>query len=347
MPSEVMPNANPPPSTAQGVPDVSIVVPVYHERDNLRELVERVQQALGPTPWSFELICVDDGSTDDSAALLAQLAQRHAWLHPVVLARNYGQSTALQAGFERARGRYIVTLDGDLQNDPDDIPALIERLERDPEVDVISGWRHQRQDKALSRKLPSVLANRLISWATRVPLHDYGCALKAYRREIIERIRLYGELHRFIPSLAREAGARIVEVPVRHHPRTRGRSKYGIDRTFRVILDLVLIVFFLRYRQRPLHAFGGLGLWLLTPGLLILAYLLGVKLMGEDIGSRPLLMAGVMMVLMGAQLVVAGLTGELLIRIYHEGAARPQYHTRPLPGPGDGACAGQHRARVE
>ncbi len=312
-------------------PDVSVVIPVYNEADNLRDLVRRVGEALEPTRWTFELLCIDDGSTDGSAALLAELARAHPWLRPVALARNYGQSTALQAGFERARGRYIVTLDGDLQNDPLDIPALIERLETDPEVDVISGWRRLRQDKALSRRLPSVVANRLISWATRVPLHDYGCALKAYRREIIERIRLYGELHRFIPSLAREAGARIVEVPVRHHARTRGQSKYGIDRTFRVILDLVLIVFFLRYRQRPLHAFGGLGLWLLTPGLLILGYLLGLKLIGEDIGGRPLLVAGVMMVLMGVQLIVAGLTGELLIRIYHEGAARPQYHTRPLP----------------
>ncbi|TSE34229.1 glycosyltransferase family 2 protein [Tepidimonas charontis] len=314
-------------------PDVSVVIPVFNEFDNLRDLVQRVGAALEPTGWTFELLCIDDGSTDGSAALLAQLAGQYPWLHPVALARNYGQSTALQAGFERARGRYIVTLDGDLQNDPLDIPALIERLETDPEVDVISGWRRQRQDKALSRRLPSVVANRLISWATRVPLNDYGCALKAYRREIIERIRLYGELHRFIPSLAREVGARIVEVPVRHHARTRGQSKYGIDRTFRVILDLVLIVFFLRYRQRPLHAFGGLGLWLLTPGLLILLYLGVQKLMGEDIGMRPLLLAGVMMVLMGVQLIVAGLTGELLIRIYHEGTARPQYHTRPVSAP--------------
>ncbi|MDM7456428.1 MAG: glycosyltransferase family 2 protein [Tepidimonas sp.] len=317
-------------------PDISVVIPVYHERENLHELVARVGQALQTTPWSFELICVDDGSRDGSPQILAELAAVHAWLRPVVLARNYGQSTALQAGFERARGRYIVTLDGDLQNDPLDIPAMIERLETDPSVDMISGWRHQRQDKALSRRLPSLLANRLISWATNVRLHDYGCALKAYRREIIERIHLYGELHRFIPSLAREVGARIEEMPVRHHPRTRGQSKYGIDRTFRVILDLVLIVFFLRYRQRPLHAFGGLGLWLLVPGGLILLYLATVKLMGEDIGGRPLLVVGVMAVLMGAQLIVAGLTGELLIRIYHEGSGRPQYHTRDLPGSATG-----------
>jgi glycosyltransferase involved in cell wall biosynthesis len=323
---------------AEAAPDISVVIPVYHEEDNLRELVARVGEALGPTRWTFELICVDDGSRDASPAILAELAATTPWLRPVILARNYGQSTALQAGFERARGRYIVTLDGDLQNDPLDIPALIERLEADPSVDMISGWRQQRQDKALSRRLPSVLANRLISWATGVRLHDYGCALKAYRREIIERIRLYGELHRFIPSLAREAGARIVEVPVRHHARTRGQSKYGIDRTFRVILDLVLIVFFLRYRQRPLHAFGGLGLWLMTPGVVSLGYLLAAKLAGEDIGGRPLLIAGVMLVLMGAQLIVAGLTGELLIRIYHEGSGRPQYHTRGLPPAHPGAA---------
>lgn len=324
------------PAPAGAAPDISVVIPVYHERENLPDLVARVGEALGVTRWTFELICVDDGSRDGSAALLADLARTRPWLRPVALARNYGQSTALQAGFERARGRYIVTLDGDLQNDPLDIPALIERLENDPDVDMISGWRHQRQDKALSRRLPSMLANRLISWATDVRLHDYGCALKAYRREIIERLHLYGELHRFIPSLAREVGARIVEVPVRHHARTRGQSKYGIDRTFRVILDLVLIVFFLRYRQRPLHAFGGLGLWLLAPGALILLYLLGVKLAGEDIGARPLLLAGVMMVLMGVQLIVAGLIGELLVRIYHEGSARPQYHTRALPAPDAG-----------
>ena len=339
MPIDSPPRTAPSPIADEAIPDISVVIPVYHERENLHDLVARVGEALEATRWSFELICVDDGSRDGSQQNLAELAADRPWLRPVALARNYGQSTALQAGFERARGRYIVTLDGDLQNDPLDIPAMIERLETDPSVDMISGWRHQRQDKALSRRLPSVLANRLISWATDVRLHDYGCALKAYRREIIERIHLYGELHRFIPSLAREVGARIEEMPVRHHARTRGQSKYGIDRTFRVILDLVLIVFFLRYRQRPLHAFGGLGLWLLTPGLLILLYLFAVKLSGEDIGARPLLMVGVMAVLMGAQLIVAGLTGELLIRVYHEGSGRPQYHTRDLPEP---AASGRH-----
>ena len=307
-------------------PDVSIVVPIYNEFDNLPDLVERIHAAMAIQPLGFELIAVDDGSSDGSAARLRELAQDRPWLRAVCLVRNYGQSAALQAGFDRVRGRYVVTLDADLQNEPQDIPLLLQRLETDPGVDMVSGWRQQRQDKALSRRLPSMLANRLISRSTGVHLHDDGCALKAYRRPIIDRIRLYGELHRFIPSLAKEAGARITEVPVRHHARTRGVSKYGIDRTFRVILDLMLIVFFMRYRHRPLHAFGGMGLWLAAPGLAMLAWLACLKLLGHDVGGRPLLLAGVMLVLMGLQLIVAGLVGEMLIRIYHEGRGQPQFH---------------------
>ena len=320
------------PLAATAAPDVSIVIPMYNEVENLRELVETVGQAMAGTDFSFEMIAVDDGSSDGSAGLLEALARDHAWLRPVILTRNYGQSSALQAGFDRVRGRYVVTLDADLQNNPLDIPILLQRLETDPTVDMVSGWRQNRQDAAISRKLPSLIANRLISRATRVRLHDYGCALKVYRRPIIDRIRLYGELHRFIPSLARDAGARIAEMPVRHGPRTRGQSKYGIDRTFRVLLDLVLIVFFMRYRQRPLHAFGGLGLWLATPGALLLGYLLALKIGGEDIGGRPLLIAAVMLLLIGAQLIVAGLIGEMLTRIYHEGQGRPQYHVRASSG---------------
>ena len=327
-------------------PDVSIVVPIYNEVDNLPELVERIAQAMAGQPLSFELLAVDDGSSDGSRARLRELAAGRPWLRPVFLARNYGQSSALQAGFDRVRGRYVVTLDADLQNEPGDIPLLLQRLESDPDVDMVSGWRKDRQDAELSRKLPSRIANRLISRATGVHLHDYGCALKAYRRPIIDRIRLYGELHRFIPSLAREAGARIAEVPVRHHARTRGVSKYGIDRTFRVILDLILVVFFMRYRQRPLHAFGGLGLWLAVPGVLILLWLLGDKLMGHDIGGRPLLLAGVMLVLMGVQMIAAGLIGELLMRIYHEAGGAPQFHAQehvhepdPPAAPADAAQA--------
>ena len=317
--------------TAQAHPPaVSIVVPIYNEAENLPDLVERIAQAMATQPLAFELLAVDDGSTDASRATLRELAATRPWLRPVFLARNYGQSSALQAGFDRVRGRYVVTLDADLQNEPGDIPLLLSRLERDPDVDMVSGWRKDRQDAELSRKLPSRIANRLISRVTGVHLHDYGCALKAYRRPIIDRIRLYGELHRFIPSLAKEAGARIAEVPVRHHARTRGVSKYGIDRTFRVILDLVLVVFFMRYRQRPLHAFGGLGLWLAAPGTLILLGLLVVKLLGHDIGGRPLLLIGVMLLLMGVQMVAAGLIGELLMRIYHEAGGAPQFYADEL-----------------
>ena len=329
-------------------PEVSIVVPIYNELENLPDLVERIHGAMATQPLSFELIAVDDGSSNGSAARLRELAHGRPWLRAVCLVRNYGQSAALQAGFDRVRGRYVVTLDADLQNEPQDIPLLLQRLETDPDVDMVSGWRHQRQDKALSRRLPSMLANRLISRSTGVHLHDYGCALKAYRRPIIDRIRLYGELHRFIPSLAKEAGARITEVPVRHHARTRGVSKYGIDRTFRVILDLMLIVFFMRYRHRPLHAFGGMGLWLATPGLLMLAWLAGLKLLGHDVGGRPLLITGVMLLLMGLQLIVAGLVGEMLIRIYHEGRGQPQFYAHehdpladaaPAAGPPDAPLA--------
>ena len=316
------------PSVYESVPEVSIVVPVYNEFDNLPALVERIHAAMQTQPLSYELIAVDDGSNDGSAARLRELAAAHPWVRAVCLVRNYGQSSALQAGFDRVRGRYVVTLDADLQNEPGDIPLLLERLESDPDVDMISGWRKNRQDKALSRRLPSVLANRLISRLTNVKLHDYGCALKAYRREIIDRVRLYGEMHRFIPSLARDAGARIAEVPVRHHARTHGVSKYGIDRTFRVILDLIFIVFFMRFRQRPLHAFGGMGLWLATPGVLILGWLFVQKLLGESIGGRPLLLAGVMLVLMGMQFIAAGLIGELLTRIYYESGGGRQYYAK-------------------
>ncbi|MDR2128622.1 MAG: glycosyltransferase family 2 protein [Burkholderiaceae bacterium] len=316
--------------TAAPPPDVSIVVPIYNELDNLPDLIARIEQAMRAAtvapPLSFELLAVDDGSTDGSRARLREMAATRPWLRAILLVRNYGQSSALQAGFDAARGRYVVTLDADLQNEPQDIPLLLQRLETDPDVDMVSGWRKNRQDAAVSRKLPSRIANWLISRSTGVHLHDYGCALKAYRKPVIDRIRLYGELHRFIPSLAREAGARIAEMPVRHHARTRGTSKYGIDRTFRVILDLILVIFFMRYRQRPLHAFGGLGLWLAFPGTLILMWLLLQKLLGHDIGGRPLLLAGVMLLLMGLQLIVAGLMGELMVRVYHEAGSTPQFY---------------------
>jgi glycosyltransferase involved in cell wall biosynthesis len=315
-------------------PHVSVVIPIYNEEDNLPDLVARVGAALTGSGHSFELILVDDGSRDDSAGILAELAGARPWLKPLYLIRNYGQSAALQAGFDAARGEIIVTLDGDLQNDPDDIPRLLQILDERPDVDMISGWRKERQDRTLSRKIPSMLANRVISRVTGVPLHDYGCALKLYRAQVIRDLKLYGELHRFIPALAAEVGARIVEVSVKHHPRTRGTSKYGIDRTVRVVLDLLWIKFMMRFLHRPMHAFGGVGFVLLALGGAILGWLAFDKLvLGHDIGGRPLLMLGVLLALIGVQLLATGVLGELLTRIYHEPQGRPQYVLRDGPRP--------------
>jgi glycosyltransferase involved in cell wall biosynthesis len=315
------------------VPKISVVIPVYNEEANLQGLLDQVSAALHPTGWDFELILVDDGSRDGTAAVLQRLSENLPWLHCIFLIRNYGQSTALQAGFDSAEGDYIVTLDGDLQNDPADIPNLIEILESKPEVDCVSGWRKSRQDAAISRRLPSQLANALISRVTRVRLHDYGCALKAYRASIIKSLRLYGELHRFIPALAVEVGAKIVEVPVNHRPRVAGVSKYGIDRTVRVLLDLLWIRFTMRFLHRPIHAFGGLAFAMLAAGLGILAWLAGEKILFDaDIGGRPLLMLGVLLTLVGVQLLATGLIGELLVRIYHEPQGRRQYLVRPSTG---------------
>jgi len=309
---------------------ISVVVPVYNEEANIAELVERVAAALGSR--EFELIVIDDGSRDGSAALLDELARARSWLRPLYLIRNYGQSAALQAGFDAARGDIIVTLDGDLQNDPADVPALVQMLETRPDIDVISGWRKERQDAALARRIPSKIANFVISRVTGVKLNDYGCALKLYRAQVIRDLKVYGELHRFIPALAADVGANIVEVPVRHHARARGASKYGIDRTFRVILDLMWVKFLMRFLHRPLQAFGGFGLVLLAAGFLILAWLAFEKLaLGQDIGGRPLLLLGVLLALIGVQLLATGLLGELLTRIYHEPQGRPQYLLRPSP----------------
>jgi len=319
--------------TAEARPTVSIVIPVYNEAENLRDLVAEVKAAMDRQPRSYELLLVDDGSRDGSRAILRELATEHPWLRPLSLIRNYGQSTALQAGFDSARGDFIVTLDGDLQNDPVEIPRLLAMLDEDPDVSVVSGWRKDRQDRALTRKLPSRIANQVISTVTGVHLHDYGCALKAYRREVIANLRLYGEMHRFIPALAVEAGGRVVEVPVLHRARTRGVSKYGLGRIGRVVLDLMWVKFLMRFLHRPLHAFGGLGLAMLLPGLAMLAWLAFDKIaLGHDIGGRPLLLLGVLLALVGVQLLATGLIGEVLTRIYHEPHGRRQYNLRDDDG---------------
>lgn len=308
---------------------LSLVAPIYNEYDNLPELVNRVEAAMQGLEGGWEFICVDDGSRDGSGNLLKKLAAERPWLKAVLLRRNYGQSTAMQAGFDAAQGEVIATLDGDLQNDPADVPRLLTMLDEKPDIDIISGWRKNRQDKAFSRKLPSRIANGLISKVTGVKLHDYGCSLKLYRREAIRHVKLYGELHRFIPALAKEYGARVMEAEVNHHARTRGVSKYGIDRTIRVLLDLMWVKFLLRFLHRPMHAFGGLGMGMLLPGMLILLWLAFVKLgLGESIGGRPLLMLGVMLSLMGAQFIGLGILGEMLTRIWHEPGGKDQYLLR-------------------
>ena len=306
--------------------DLSVVVPLYNEEESLPHLVQQLTDALRPSAERFELVLVNDGSSDRTAEVLEQLSHKVPELVAVLLRKNYGQTAAMAAGFDVAQGDVIVSLDGDLQNDPADIPMLLAKLREG--YDLVSGWRHQRQDAALQRKLPSRIANRLIGRVTGVKLHDYGCSLKAYRREVLSDMRLYGELHRFLPALAFIEGARITEVKVNHRARQFGSSKYGIDRTFRVLMDLLTVWFMKRFLTRPMYVFGFGGLIAMFGSLLASTYLLVVKLMGGDIGNRPLLTLAVVLGLAGIQLFCFGLLGELLIRTYHESQGRPIYRIR-------------------
>jgi glycosyltransferase involved in cell wall biosynthesis len=286
--------------------------------------VEGLLAAVRPLAVDFELVLVDDGSKDSSAALLRELQNDVSELVVVLLRRNYGQTAAMAAGFDISQGDVIVTLDGDLQNDPRDIPLLLERLSEG--FDLVSGWRHERQDAALSRLLPSRVANRLIGRVTGVRLHDYGCSLKAYRREVIDNLNLYGELHSFLPALAAIEGARISEVQVNHHARRFGQSNYGIDRTYRVLMDLLTVWFMKRFLTRPMHVFGFGGLAAMGAGLLISLWLVAEKLLlGTDLGDRPLLLMALISFLTGVQLFCFGLLAELQMRTYHESQGRPIY----------------------
>jgi len=316
--------------------DLSVVVPLYNEQESLPQLVEQLLAAVRPLGLAFELVLVDDGSRDDTAIVLSRLTATLPELVAVLLRRNYGQTAAMAAGFDASRGAVLVTLDGDLQNDPADIPLLLSELNQG--YDLVSGWRHQRQDAALQRLLPSRIANRLIARVTGVRLHDYGCSLKAYRREVVSDLNLYGELHRFLPALAFIEGARISEVKVNHHPRRFGVSKYGLDRTFRVLMDLLTVWFMKRFLTRPMHVFGFGGLAAMGVGLLIGLWLVGEKLLlGSDIGDRPLLLMGLLSFLTGVQLFCFGLLAELQMRTYHESQGRPIYRVRAtLRGNGSG-----------
>lgn len=307
--------------------DLSVVVPLYNEEQNVPLLVEQVLGAIRPLGLEHELVVVDDGSSDGTAEVLRGLSTSLPELVVLLLRRNYGQSAAMAAGFDASRGKVIVTLDGDLQNDPADIPLLLERLGEG--FDLVSGWRHQRQDHAVSRLLPSRIANRLIARVTGVHLHDYGCSLKAYRREVVDDLNLYGELHRFLPALAYIEGARISEVQVDHHARRHGVSKYGIDRTFRVLMDLLTVWFMKRFLTRPMHVFGSAGLAAMGMGLLLTLALVGEKLLlGAEIGDRPLLLVALISVVAGVQLFCFGLLAELQMRTYHESQGRPIYRVR-------------------
>ncbi len=316
-------------AVAEVRPEVSVVVPIYNEVESLPHLIEAIATSLNSTGLSYELICVDDGSQDGSAELLKEQAIARPNLRAVLLRRNYGQTAAMAAGFNYAQGRAIVTLDGDLQNDPADIPMLLAKLEEG--YDLVSGWRKNRQDAAVTRLLPSKIANWLIGQTTGVKIHDYGCSLKAYRSELVADMNLYGELHRFLPALAFIEGARITELPVRHHPRRHGRSKYGLGRTLRVVMDLFTVFFMKKFLTRPMHVFGLLGIISIALGTILGLYLTFLKLgLGQSIGDRPLLILSVVLLLTGIQLFSFGLLAELLIRTYHESQGRPIYRVREV-----------------
>jgi glycosyltransferase involved in cell wall biosynthesis len=320
------------PETTGGPVDISIVVPLYNEVENIPELVERTFAVMEGLERPFEMILVDDGSTDGSEAVYSSLAHTYRGLKVVRFARNFGQTAAFAAGFDLASGGIIVTMDGDLQNPPEEIPHLVEELEG-KDLDLVSGWRKDRRDRALSRKLPSFVANRIISRITGVKLHDYGCSLKAYRGNLLKDVQLYGELHRFIPVLVSMEGGRIAEIPVRHEARRKGRSKYGIMRTYKVIVDLITVTFLKQYGDRPQHAFGIFGLLLLGGGILIDGYLAGLKLLaGRDIGGRPLLILGTLMIIAGIQLLSIGLLSEVMARTYYESQGKPRYRIREILG---------------
>ena len=304
--------------------DISLVIPVYNEEENLKPLYQKLKETMEPLGKEHEIIFVDDGSQDNSPKILDQLARKDPHVKVIHFRRNFGQTAALAAGFDLAQGEMVVTLDADLQNDPADIPKLLEKMEEG--YDVVSGWRKDRKDPYLSRILPSTMANWLISKVTGVKLHDYGCTLKAYRQEVVKELNLYGELHRFLPALASWMGVRIAEIPVTHHPRRFGKSKYGISRTFRVILDLILVQFLLRYSTRPIRIFGGAGLISLVVGLLLGCYLSIIKIIfRHPIGNRPLLILSVLLIILGIQLLSLGILGEFLTRIYYEGQNKKPY----------------------
>lgn len=319
------------PAAEENVPDISVFLPVFDEEANLRPLHAKLDDALRQLGRSAEIIYVDDGSSDNSLAILRELAQLDVRVRVVALRRNYGQTAAMAAGIDAARGRVLIPMDADMQNDPADIARLLAKL--DEGYDVVSGWRKDRQDKLITRKIPSMLANRLISWIGGVPLHDYGCSLKAYRRESLEDVRLYGEMHRFIPIYASWAGARVTEIPVEHHARTMGKSKYGLSRTIKVVFDLMTVKFMASYQTKPLYVFGTCGVLAFVVSLLAGLYAVFLKLFHKaDFVQTPLPILAIVMFAVGVQFLLMGLLAEMQVRTYHESQAKPIYAVREKIG---------------
>jgi glycosyltransferase involved in cell wall biosynthesis len=310
--------------------NLSLVIPVYNEEASLPLLYEAIEKAVKPLKRQWEVIFVDDGSQDKSLDVLRLLAKKNpGYVRVLVFRRNFGQTAAISAGIDHAQGETIVLLDADLQNDPADIPRLLAKL--DEGYDLVSGWRKDRKDNRLTRTIPSAMANWLISTVTGVHLHDYGCTLKAYHRDVLGGFRLYGEMHRFIPVFAHSVGARIIEIPVRHHPRKFGRANYGLDRTVKVILDLFTVKFLLEYSHKPIRLFGGAGAFLMLAGMADLTYLLARRtFFGTPVFSSPLLLIGIMFLIMGFQSILMGLIAELLARTYHESQQKPTYTLKEI-----------------
>lgn len=320
----------PPKAFADG-PELSIFLPVYNEEPNLLPLHAKLDEALKTLGRSAEILYVDDGSTDGSLKTLRELAELDPRVRVIVLRRNYGQTAAMAAGIDAARGKVLIPMDADLQNDPADIARLLQKL--DEGYDVVSGWRKNRKDKMITRKVPSMIANRLISWIGGVPLHDYGCSLKAYRRESLQDVRLYGEMHRFIPIYAAWAGARVTEIPVEHHARTMGKSKYGLSRTLKVVFDLMTIKFMASYQTKPIYVFGSFGMLAFAISILGGLYAVFLKIFHKaDFVQTPLPILSIVMFAVGVQFVLMGLLAEMLVRTYHESQAKTIYAVRERLG---------------
>ncbi|MDX9715260.1 MAG: glycosyltransferase family 2 protein [Dissulfurispiraceae bacterium] len=312
---------------------VSVVVPLYNEQENVELLHQKLTEVLSRHGAEYEVIYVDDGSTDSTLELLEGIKKGDRNVVVLSLRRNFGQAAAFAAGFDFARGSIVVTMDGDLQNDPNDIPRMLEAIK---DYDLVSGWRKYRKDPLIMRRIPSIAANWLISKVTGVRLHDYGCSLKAYRRDVVKNLKLYGEMHRFIPAVASWYGVRISEIIIAHHPRFKGRSKYGIYKTVKVLLDLITVKFLQSFSTKPIQFFGPIGGLFSFAGICISAYLTIQKLFfGIDIGGRPLLLLGALLIIVGVQFIGMGLLGEMLVRVYHESQKKPIYTIKKMLGPSE------------